>query len=103
MNAVALVNGRPQTLGLKDLLQVFIDHRIDVVRRRSEHRLGKAQARLNLVDGLLKAIIDIDKVIKIIRASDDAPVAKADLIKSCLLYTSPSPRDRTRSRMPSSA
>jgi len=82
VNAVALVNGRPQTLGLKDLLQVFIDHRIDVVRRRSEHRLGKAQARLNLVDGLLKAIIDIDKVIKIIRASDDAAVAKADLIKS---------------------
>jgi DNA gyrase subunit A len=82
VNAVALVNGRPQTLGLKELLQVFIDHRIDVVRRRSEHRLGKAQARLNLVDGLLKAIIDIDKVIKIIRASEDATTAKADLIKS---------------------
>jgi len=82
VNAVALVNGRPQTLGLKDLLQVFIDHRIDVVRRRSEYRLGKAQTRLNLVDGLLKAIIDIDKVIKIIRAADDAAVAKADLMKS---------------------
>jgi len=82
VNAVALVNGRPQTLGLKELLQVFIDHRIEVVRRRSEHRLGKAQARLNLVDGLLKAIIDIDKVIKIIRASEDATTAKADLIKS---------------------
>jgi DNA gyrase/topoisomerase IV subunit A len=82
VNAVALVNGRPQTLGLKELLQVFIDHRIDVVRRRSQHRLGKAQARLNLVDGLLKAIIDIDKVIKIIRASEDATTAKADLIKS---------------------
>ena len=82
VNAVALVNGRPLTLGLKDLLQVFIDHRIDVVRRRSAFRLEKAQARLNLVDGLLKAIIDIDKVIKIIRASDDAATAKADLIKS---------------------
>ena len=82
VNAVALVNGRPQTLGLKELLQVFIDHRIEVVRRRSDHRLGKAQARLNLVDGLLKAIIDIDKVIKIIRASEDATTAKADLIKS---------------------
>ncbi len=82
VNAVALVNGRPQTLGLKELLQVFIDHRIDVVRRRSEFRLGKAQGRLNLVDGLLKAIIDIDKVIKIIRASDDAATAKSDLIKS---------------------
>ena len=82
VNAVALVNGSPLTLGLKDLLQVFIDHRIDVVRRRSAFRLEKAQARLNLVDGLLKAIIDIDKVIKIIRASDDAATAKADLIKS---------------------
>jgi len=82
VNAVALVNGRPQTLGLKELLQVFIDHRIEVVRRRSEHRLGKAQARLNLVDGLLKAIIDIDTVIKIIRASEDATTAKDDLIKS---------------------
>ena len=82
VNAVALVNGRPKTLGLKELLQVFIDHRIDVVRRRSEFRLGKAQSRLNLVDGLLKAIIDIDKVIKIIRASEDATTAKADLIKS---------------------
>jgi DNA gyrase/topoisomerase IV subunit A len=82
VNAVALVNGRPQTLGLKELLQVFIDHRIDVVRRRSQYRLDKAQGRLNLVDGLLKAIIDIDKVIKIIRASEDATSAKADLIKS---------------------
>ena len=76
VNAVALVNG------LKELLQVFIDHRIEVVRRRSEYRKGKAQARLTLVDGLLKAIIDIDKVIKIIRASEDASVAKESLIKS---------------------
>ena len=82
INAVALVNGKPQTLGLKELLQVFIDHRIDVVRRRSEFRKAKATARLNLVDGLLKAIIDIDKVIKIIRGSEDAAEAKAALIKS---------------------
>ena len=82
INAVALVNGKPLTLGLKELLQVFIDHRIDVVRRRSEYRKGKAEARLTLVDGLLKAIIDIDKVIKIIRGSDDASTAKEALIKS---------------------
>jgi DNA gyrase/topoisomerase IV subunit A len=82
INAVALVNGKPLTLGLKDLLQVFIDHRIEVVRRRSTFRKAKAQARLNLVDGLLKAIVDIDKVIKLIRASEDATVAKAGLIKS---------------------
>ena len=81
INAVALVKGRPQTLGLKELLQVFIDHRIEVVRRRSEFRKARATARLTLVDGLLKAIIDIDKVIKIIRASEDATVAKDALIK----------------------
>ena len=82
INAVALVKGRPQTLGLKELLQVFIDHRIEVVRRRSTFRKAKAQSRLNLVDGLLKAIVDIDKVIKIIRASEDASIAKASLIKT---------------------
>ena len=54
INAVALVKGRPQTLGLKELLKVFIDHRIEVVRRRSEFRKAKAEARLGLVDGLLK-------------------------------------------------
>jgi len=81
INAVALVKGKPQTLGLKELLHVFIGHRIEVVRRRSEFRKAKATARLTLVDGLLKAIIDIDKVIKIIRGSDDATTAKAALIK----------------------
>jgi DNA gyrase/topoisomerase IV subunit A len=81
INAVALVKGRPQTLGLKELLQVFIDHRIEVVTRRSEFRKAKATARLLMVDGLLKAIIDIDKVIKIIRGSEDVTAAKASLIK----------------------
>ena len=82
INAVALVDGKPLTLGLKDLLQVFIDHRVEVVTRRSKFRKAKAQSRLNLVDGLLKAIVDIDKVIKLIRASEDASVAKAGLIKT---------------------
>jgi DNA gyrase/topoisomerase IV subunit A len=82
INAVALVNGKPKTLGLKELLQVFIDHRIEVVTRRSNFRKDKAASRLNLVDGLLKAIIDIDKVVKIIRGSDDANEAKASLMKS---------------------
>ena len=82
INAVALVNGKPKTLGLKELLQVFVDHRIEVVTRRSNFRKDKAAARLNLVDGLLKAIIDIDKVVKIVRGSDDANEAKAALIKS---------------------
>ena len=82
INAVALVRGKPQTLGLKELLQVFIDHRIEVIRRRSEFRKAKAETRLKLVDGLLKAIVDIDKVIKIIRGSEDAAEAKAALIKT---------------------
>jgi DNA gyrase/topoisomerase IV subunit A len=81
INNVALVNGRPQTLGLKQLLEVFIAHRIEVVRRRSEFRKAKASSRLTLVDGLLKAIIDIDKVIKIIRGSEDVAAAKEQLIK----------------------
>ena len=82
INAVALVNGKPKTLGLKELLQVFIDHRIEVVTRRSTFRKEKASARLNLVEGLLKAIVDIDKVVKIIRGSEDASEAKATLMKT---------------------
>ena len=82
INAVALVEGKPKTLGLKELLQVFIDHRIEVVTRRSNFRKEKASARLNLVEGLLKAIVDIDKVVKIVRGSEDATEAKATLMKT---------------------
>ncbi|QIM20729.1 DNA topoisomerase IV subunit A [Phycicoccus sp. HDW14] len=80
INNVALVDGQPQTLGLKDLLRTYVDFRIDVVRRRTEHRLGKRKDRLHLVEGLLIAIVDIDEVIQLIRASDDAATAKARLI-----------------------
>ena len=82
INNVALVDGRPRTLGLKELLEVYLEHRIDVVKRRSKFRLDKATDRLHLVEGLLLAIVDIDKVIKIIRSSDDANEAKAALIKA---------------------
>ena len=82
INAVALVDGKPKTLGIKELLEVFITHRIEVVTRRSKFRKEKATARLNLVDGLLKAILDIDKVVKIVRGSEDAVEAKASLIKA---------------------
>ena len=82
INAVALVDGKPKTLGLKELLQVFIDHRIEVVTRRSNFRKEKATARLNLVEGLLKAIVDIDKVVKIVRGSEDATEAKSSLMKT---------------------
>ena len=80
MNNVALVAGEPRTLGLKEMLQVWIDHRISVVRRRSEHRLAARRDRLHLVDGLLIAILDIDDVIQIIRSSEDASEARSRLM-----------------------
>ena len=67
INTVALVDGQPRTLGLRELLQVFLDHRFEVVRRRSVFRRGKAADRLHLVQGLLVAILDIDEVIQLIR------------------------------------
>jgi DNA gyrase subunit A len=79
INAVALVDGQPRTLGLRQLLQVFLDHRYDVVRRRSEFRRDKAETRLHLVEGLLVAILDIDEVIALIRASDNAEQARSRL------------------------
>jgi len=80
INNVALVEGQPRTLGLRELLQVYVDHRLDVVRRRSEYRLGKARDRLHLVEGLLIAILDIDEVIAVIRSSDDTAQARERLI-----------------------
>ena len=80
INAVALVNGQPQTLGLREMLQEFITHRLDVVRRRSAHRRQRAHERLHLVDGLLRAIVDIDEVIELIRASDNATAARERLM-----------------------
>ena len=80
INNVALVEGGPQTLGLRDLLQVYIDHRIEVVTRRTRYRLARRQERLHLVEGLLIAILDIDEVIQVIRASDDTEAARVRLI-----------------------
>lgn len=80
MNNVALVDGRPHTMGLKEMLQVWVDHRRLVVRRRSEFRRTKAQERLHLVEGLLLAMVDIDEVIQVIRSSDDADAAKSRLM-----------------------
>lgn len=81
INNVALVDGRPHTMGLRELLDVWIAHRRTVVRRRSEFRRTKAQERLHLVDGLLLALLDIDEVIQVIRSSEDADSAKTKLIK----------------------
>lgn len=80
MNNVALVEGRPHTMGLKEMLQVWVDHRRVVIRRRSEYRKKKALERLHLVEGLLLAMLDIDEVIPVIRTSDDADAAKSRLM-----------------------
>jgi DNA gyrase subunit A len=80
INNVALVDGQPRLLGLRELLQIYVDHRIEVVRRRSEFRRRKRQDRLHLVDGLMIALLNIDEVIQVIRSSDDAPSAKDRLM-----------------------
>ncbi|MFE0489621.1 DNA gyrase/topoisomerase IV subunit A [Streptomyces griseoaurantiacus] len=81
INNVALVDGQPLTLGLKELLEVYLDHRFDVVRRRSEFRRGKRRDRLHLVEGLLTALVDIDEVIRLIRSSENSAQAKERLIE----------------------
>ncbi|MEV4264798.1 DNA topoisomerase IV subunit A [Kribbella sp. NPDC049584] len=81
VNNVCLVEGQPRTLGLKQLLEVYLDHRYDVVRRRSEFRRKKAQDRLHIVEGMLIAILDIDEVIQIIRSSEDSAEARSRLIE----------------------
>ncbi|WP_327278942.1 MULTISPECIES: DNA topoisomerase IV subunit A [unclassified Streptomyces] len=81
INNVALVDGQPLTLGLKELLEVYLDHRFEVVRRRSEFRRTKRRDRLHLVEGLLVALVDIDEVIRIIRDSDNSAQAKERLIE----------------------
>ncbi|MER5706186.1 DNA topoisomerase IV subunit A [Streptomyces sp. NPDC002122] len=81
INNVALVDGQPLTLGLKELLEVYLDHRFEVVRRRSEFRRTKKRDRLHLVEGLLVALVDIDEVIRIIRESDNSAQAKERLME----------------------
>jgi DNA gyrase subunit A len=79
INNVALVDGRPLTLGLRDLLGVYLAHRITVTRRRTATRLGKRKARLHLVEGLLIAIVSIDEIIQIIRSSEEVDDARRRL------------------------
>jgi DNA gyrase subunit A len=81
INNVALVDGQPRLLGLRELLQIYVDHRIEVVRRRTAHRRRKREDRMHLVDGLLIALLNIDEVIQVIRTSDDAAAAKDRLMQ----------------------
>ena len=81
INNVALVDGQPHTMGLKQMLEVYVAHRLEVVRRRTAFRLQKKQDRLHLVEGLLLAMVDIDEVIEIIRSSEDSPQARERLMQ----------------------
>ncbi len=81
INNVALVKGRPQQLGLLDLLKLYLEHRTEVITRRSRNRLDKRQARLHLIEGLQLAVLSIDEVIEVIRSSDTAEDAKKKLRK----------------------
>jgi DNA gyrase subunit A len=80
INNLVLVDGQPRTLGLKALLEVFLAHRYEVVTRRTRYQRRKREERLHLVEGLLKALLNIDKVIKLIRESDNAQAAKDGLM-----------------------
>ena len=77
---LALVNGEPRTLGLRRALQIYIEHRYDVIVRRSEYELDKLRARAHILEGLLKALSSIDRIIQTIRSSSDTETARAQLM-----------------------
>jgi len=79
INNVALVDGQPRVLGLRELLTIYVDHRLEVTRRRSEYQRRKRAERLHLVDGIIIALLNIDEVIQVIRSSDDAAEARRRL------------------------
>jgi DNA gyrase subunit A len=87
VNMVALVDGVPRQLNLKDALEGYIRHQIEVLTRRTQFRLDKAQRRLHLLEGRIKALNVIDAIIKLIRESEDAASAKADLMKKPYEFT----------------
>ena len=81
---IALVNNRPETLNIKQMLQYYIDHRIAVIQRRTRHQLKKFRQRAHILEGLILAVSDIDDIIDLIKASPDAPTAKERLMKKPL-------------------
>jgi len=87
VNMVALVDGVPRTLNLKDAIEGYIRHQIEVITRRSQFRLDKAKERNHILEGRLKALNVIDDIIKVIRASDDANAAKAALMEKKFGFT----------------
>ncbi len=87
INMVALVDGVPRTLTLRDAVHHYVEHQREVIRRRSEERLRKARDRAHIVEGLLKALDMIDKIIKLISGSDDRAAAKAGLMAEGFEFT----------------
>ncbi|MBI5291081.1 MAG: DNA gyrase subunit A [Chloroflexi bacterium] len=81
INLLALVDGEPRTLTLKQVLRVFLEHRMEVVRRRSEFDLARAKERAHILEGLLVALKNLDEVVRLIRASKDTDDARVRLIK----------------------
>ena len=81
VNSIALVNGRPQMLNLKDLIKYFVEHRHDVITRRTQYELRKAEERAHILEGLIIASDNIDEVIKIIRASKTPDAARESLME----------------------
>lgn len=80
-NMLALDKGMPRTLNIKQMIQAWIEHRIDVIRRRSRFELAKAEARAHILEGYLKALDHLDQVVKIVRASSSRDEAKTQLIE----------------------
>jgi DNA gyrase subunit A len=81
---IALVNNQPETLNIREMLQCFIDHRKEVIRRRSRFLLRRCRNRAHILEGLILAVTDIDEIIDIIKKSPDAPTAKLNLMKKPL-------------------
>ena len=81
INTLALIGKTPKTLSLKSLLQEFVEHRVEIITRRCKFELGKAEARVHILEGLLIALESIDAIIKLIRAADDSDSAKQSLMK----------------------
>jgi DNA gyrase subunit A len=84
INNVALVNNRPETLNIKQVIKLYIQHRLTVIRRRTRYLLRKAQNRAHILEGLILAVSDIDEIIALIKKSPDAPTAKKNLMAKAL-------------------
>jgi DNA gyrase subunit A len=82
VNMVALVDGVPRTMNIAEMISHYVDHQMDVIERRTKFRLGKAEARAHIVEGLLIALDNIDEVVKIIRGSDDTDAARTSLMSN---------------------